>query len=69
MQQPQHIDALIHADPEDYKVPSLPAIPSNMQGADAKFNLIASFGTQNLCKQWDGHPHPNGTKCAKVEVL
>jgi hypothetical protein len=20
-------------------------------------------------KQWDGHSHPNGTKCAKVEVL
>jgi len=48
MWQPQYINVLILTNPEDQKVPPLAAMPSNMQGANARLNLVARSGAQNI---------------------
>jgi len=39
------------------------------QGVNSRLDEIQAAMLLVKRKQWDGHPHPNGTKCAKVEVL
>ena len=48
MQQPENFDDLPLGRPEDYEVPTLPAMPRNMQGANAPCNLVPRFGPHYL---------------------